>query len=132
MANVGTRKNPRGTYTKRDKEDMMPKAAFFSKLKRVCNTNIGTTNMIQLRNRLKEGQSSMAKKIYRSGIIHAAAFPPTLPCPKLIMKCASRFDIVTKSIIFDKGKRVLANISGKVVEEVFQIPQHKGMTVVMD
>ena len=73
----------------------------------------------------------MARKIYRSGIVHVAAFPPTLPCLELIMECASKFDIVTKSIIFDEGKRVLANISGQVVEEVFQIPQHKGMTVVM-
>ena len=131
IADVGTSKNPRGTYTKRDKEDMMPKTALFSKLKRVCDTNIGTTNMIQLRNRLKEGQSSMAKKIYRSGIVHVASFPPSLPCLELIMECASRFDIVTKSIIFDEGKRVLANISGQVVEELFHIHQHKGMTVVM-
>ena len=131
MAEVGTSKNPRGTYTKKDKEDMMPKTAFISKLMRVYNSNIGTTNMIQLRNRLKEGQSSMAKKIYKSGIVHAAAFPPSLPCPELIMECASWFDIVTKSIIFDEGKRVLANISGQMVEEVFNITQHKAMIVVM-
>ena len=47
------------------------------------------------------------------------------------MKCASKFDIVTKSIIFYEGKRVLANISRQVVKEVINIPQHKGMTVVM-
>ena len=103
MADVGTSKNPRGTYTKKDKENMMPKTAF-SKLKRVYDTNIGTTNMVQLRNKLKEGQSSMAKKIYKSGIVHAASFPPALPCPELIMECASKFDIVTKSIIFDRRK----------------------------
>ena len=89
MADVGISKNSRGTYTKRDKKDMMPKTTFVLKLKRVCDTNIGATNMIQLRNRLKEGQSSIAKKIYRSGIVHAAAFPPTLPCLELIMECAS-------------------------------------------
>ena len=71
----------------------------------------------------------MAKENYKSGIVHVAAFPPTLPCPELVS--ASRLDIVTKSIIFDEGKRVLANIKGQVVEEVFNIPQHKGMTVVM-
>ena len=131
MADVGTSKNPRGTYTRRNKEDMMPTTAFFSKLKRICDTNIGTMNMIQLRNKLKEEQSSMAKKIYRSGIVHATAIPPTLPYLELIMECASKFYIVTKSIIFDEGERVLANISGQVVEEAFQIPQHKGMTVVM-
>ena len=53
MVDAGTSKNPRGTYTKKDKEDMMPKTAFFSKLKQVCDTNIGTMNMVQLRNRLK-------------------------------------------------------------------------------
>ena len=131
MVDVGTSKNPRGTYTKKDKEDMMSKTVFFSKLKRVSDTNIITANMIQLRNRLKEGQSSMAEKIYKSKIVHAVAFPPTLPCPELVMECASRFDIVMKSIIFDEGKRVLANISGQVVKEVFNIPQHKGMIVVM-
>ena len=47
------------------------------------------------------------------------------------MECASRFDIVTKSIIFYEGKRVLANMSRQVVEEVFNIPQHKGMIVLM-
>ena len=73
----------------------------------------------------------MAKKTYRSGIVHAVAFPPTLPCPELIMECASQFDIVTKSIIFDERKRVLANINRQVVEEVFQIPQHKGMTMMI-
>ena len=87
--------------------------------------------MIQLKDRLKEGQSPMAKKICKSGIVHAAAFPPTLPCPDLVMECTSRFDIVTKSIIFDEGKRVLANIDGQVVKETFNIPQYKGMTVVM-
>ena len=47
---------------KKDKEDMMPKTAFFSKLKRVGDTNIGTAYMIQLRNRLKEGKSPKARK----------------------------------------------------------------------
>ena len=78
VADVGTSKNPRGTYTKKDKEDMMPKTAFFSKLERVGDTNIGTTNMIQLINRLKEGQSSMAKKIYKSGIVHVHECYPQL------------------------------------------------------
>ena len=122
MVDVSTSKNPKGTNTKKDKEDMMPKTTFFSKVRRISDTNIGTVNMVQLKDRLKEGQSPMAKKIYKSGIIHAAAFPPTLPCSELVMECASRFDIVTKSIIFYEGKRVLANISGQVVEEVFYIP----------
>ena len=51
MVDVGRSKNPRGTYTKKDKEDMMSKTAFFSKLKQVCDTNIGTINMIQLRDK---------------------------------------------------------------------------------
>ena len=73
----------------------------------------------------------MAKKVYKSRIVHATTFPPTLPCPELVMVCASQFDIVMKSIIFYEEKRVLKNISGQVVEEVFYIPQHKGMAVVM-
>lgn len=131
MADASASKNPRGMNTKKDKEDMVPKTTFFSKLKRVGDTNIGTVDMIQLRDRLKEGQSSMAKKIYKCGIVQAAAFPPTLPCSELVMECASRLDIVTKSIIFDERKRVLANIGGQVVEEVFNIPQQKGMIVML-
>ena len=109
----------------------MPKTTFFSKMKRITETNVGTVNMIQVKDRLKEGQSPLAKKIYRSGIVHAAACPPTLPCPKLVMECASRFDLISKSIIFDEGKRVLTNIGEQAIEETFNIPQYKSMTVVM-
>ena len=78
--------------------------------------------MIQVKDRLKERQSPMAKKIYKSEIAHAAIFPPTLPCPKLVMECASKFDLISKSIIFDGGKRVLANIGRQVIKEAFNIP----------
>ncbi len=74
--------------------------------------------MIQLKNRLKEGQFPMAKKIYKNEIVLATA----LPCPELVMECASRFDLVSKFIIFDEGERMLANIGGQVVEEAFNIP----------
>ena len=47
------------------------------------------------------------------------------------MECASRFDLDSKSIIFGEGKRVLANIGEQAIEETFNIPQSKGMTVVM-
>ncbi len=109
---------------------MMTKTTFYSKVRRISDTNIGTVSTVQLKDRLKEGQSPMAKKIYKSRIIHVAAFPPTLPCQELVMECTSWFDIVTKSIIFYEGKRALANINGEVIEEVFNIPQHRGMTVV--
>ena len=131
MVGASASKNLKGTNTKKDKEDMMPKTTLFSKVRQITDTNIGTMNMIQLKDRLKEGQSPMAKKIYKSGIVHAAAFPPTLPCPKLVMECASRFDLVIKSIIFYEGKKVLANIGRQVIEEAFNIPQYKGTTVVM-
>ena len=62
MVDASTSKNPRGTYTKKDKEDMMPKATLFSKLKWVGDTNIGAVNMIQLSDRLKEGKSPEGKK----------------------------------------------------------------------
>ena len=80
MVDVSTRKNLRGMYTKKDKEDMMPKTTFFSKARWISDTNIGTVNMVQLKDRLKEGQSPMVKKIYKSRIVYATAFPPTLPC----------------------------------------------------
>ena len=91
-------------------------------MKRITDTNVGTVNMLQVKGRLKEGESPLAKKIYRSGIVHTTTFPPTLPCPELVMECASRFDLISKSIIFDEGKRVLANIGGQVIKEAFNIP----------
>ena len=131
MVDVSASKKPKGTNAKKDKEDMMPKTAFFSKVRRISDTNIGIVKMIQLKDRLKEGQSPMANKSYKGGIVHTAAFRPTLPCPELVMECASKFDLVSKSIIFYEGNRVLANIGGKVIEEAFNIPRYKSMTVVM-
>ena len=65
MEDVSTSKNPKGTNTKKDKEDMMPKTPFFSKMKRITDTNIGTVDMIRVKDRLKEGQYPLAKKRYR-------------------------------------------------------------------
>ncbi len=130
MVDVIASKNPKGTNTKEDKEDMMPKTTFFSKVNQISDINIYTVNMIQLKDILKEGQSPMAK-IYKTRIVHAVAFPPTLPCPKFVMERASQFDIISRSIIFDEGKRVWANIDRQVVEGAFNIPQYKSMTVIM-
>ena len=121
MVDVSASKNPKGTNTKRDKQDMMPKTTVFLKVRWISDTNIGTMSVIQLKDRLKEGQSPMENKIYKSRIVHAATFPPTLPCLELVMECASWFDVVSTSI-FDEGKRVLVNIGRQVVEEVFNIP----------
>lgn len=41
---------------------MMPKTTFFSKLKQVGDTSIDTVNMIQLRDKLMESSSPLAKK----------------------------------------------------------------------
>ena len=63
MEDVSASKNLKQTNTKKDKEEMMPKTPFFSKMKRITNTNIGTVDMIWMRDRLKEGQFPLAKKI---------------------------------------------------------------------
>lgn len=63
MEDVSASKNPKRANTKKDKEDMMPKTPFFSKMKRIIDTNIGTMDMIRMRDRLKEGQSLLAKRI---------------------------------------------------------------------
>ena len=39
MVDVSASKNPKGTNTKKDKEEMMPKTTFFSKVRRVSDTN---------------------------------------------------------------------------------------------
>ncbi|WP_233109408.1 hypothetical protein, partial [[Clostridium] innocuum] len=102
ISDVNASKQPKGTNAKiGDKEVMIPNSNFRSKLKYVGDTNIGTIDMIQLRDRLRDSQSSIAKKIYKSGVVHAAAFPPTLPCPELIMECASRLNIQSKSVMMD-------------------------------
>ena len=54
MADVSTSKNQRGMYTKKDKEDMMPKTTLFSKLRRMGDTNIGKVDIIQLRDKLMD------------------------------------------------------------------------------
>ncbi len=63
MEDVSASKNPKRTNTKKDKEDMMPKTPFFSKMKRITDTNIGIVDMIRMKDRLKEGQSPLAKRI---------------------------------------------------------------------
>ena len=62
MEDDSASKNPKWVNTKKDKEDMTPKTSFFSKMKRIADTNICTVDMIRMRNRLKEGQSPLAKK----------------------------------------------------------------------
>ena len=78
MEDGSASKNPKGTNTKKDKEDMMPKTTFFSKMKRITDTNVGTINMIQVKDRLKEGQSPLAKKRYRMQF-HNTTQASTLP-----------------------------------------------------
>ena len=41
MEDVSASKNPKGTNTKKDKEDMMPKTPFL-KMRRITDTNGGT------------------------------------------------------------------------------------------
>ena len=64
MEDVSASKNPKRTNTKKDKEDMMPKTPFFSKMKRITDTNIDIVDMIRMKDKLKEGQSPLAKKRY--------------------------------------------------------------------
>ena len=60
MEDVSASKNPKWTNTKKDKEDMMPKTPFFLKMKPITNTDIGTVDMIRVKDRLKLGQSPLA------------------------------------------------------------------------
>ena len=46
MVDVSANKNPMRINTKKNKEDMMPKIVFFSKVRGIGDTNIGTVNMI--------------------------------------------------------------------------------------
>ena len=78
MVDVNASKNRKVTNTKKDKEDMMSKTTFFLKMKRITDTNVGTVNMIQVKDRLKEGQSPLAKKIYRRQL-HSIVQASTLP-----------------------------------------------------
>ena len=131
MEDVSIRKNPKRKNTKKDKENMMPKTSFFSKMKQIIDTNISTVHMIWVKDILKEGQSPLEKKIYKSIIVHAISFCPTLPSPKFVLEWISRFDLTSRSIIFDEGKRVLVNIGRQEIQEKFNIPQYKNKIVVM-
>ena len=117
MEDDSASKNPKRANAKKDKEDMTPKTSFFSKMKKITDTNIATVDMIRMRDRLKEGQSPLAKRIYKSGIVHAVAFPPTLPRLELIMECASRFDLNSKSIILVKGRECWPTLMNKKIKE---------------
>ena len=67
MVDVNASKNSKGTNTKKDKEDMMPKTTFFSKMRRITDTNVGTVNMIQVKERLKKGQSPWQRRDTEGG-----------------------------------------------------------------
>ena len=53
MVDVSASKNPKGTNTKKDKEDVMSKTTFFSKMRQITDTNTGTVNMIQVKGQTK-------------------------------------------------------------------------------
>ena len=117
-------------HSGKDREEMMSKTLFTTKAKKVGDTNFGLVDMLNVRRQLLDSKTLVTRRLVKSGVVHAAAFPPTLPCCELVLECASRFDVGTKSITFEDGKRVLANISQPVVEEVFGIPKQKGAEVV--
>ena len=60
MVDVSARKNPKGTNTKKDKEDMMPKTIFFSKVTQVTPT-IGIVNMVKLKGMIVVMMDQVAK-----------------------------------------------------------------------
>ena len=122
-----------GANTKKDREAMLPKTLFTTKAKKVGDTNIGLVDMLTVWRQLLDGKTLATRRVVKCGIVHAAAFPLTLPCYELVLECASRFDIGSRSITFENGKKVLANVSERVVEEVFNIPkQQRAVVVTMD
>ena len=71
MEDVSASKN-QADKTKKDKEDMMPKTPFFSKMKRITDTNIDTVDMIRMKDKLKEGEFPFAKMRYRMQLHNTA------------------------------------------------------------
>ena len=82
-------------HSKKDGEEMLSKTMFITRAKKLGDTNFGLVDMLNVRRQLLDGKTLVTRRVVKSGIVHAVAFPPTLPCYELVLECASRFDMET-------------------------------------
>ena len=83
-------------HSGKDREEMMSKTLFTTRAKKVGDTNFGLVDMLNVRRQLLDGKTLVTRHLVKSGVVHAAAFPPTLPCCESVLECASRFDMETR------------------------------------
>jgi hypothetical protein len=96
----------------------MSKTLFTTRAKKVGDTNIGLVDMLNIRRQLLDGKSLATQQVVKCRIVHATTFPPTSPCYELVLECASRFDIGSRSITFENGKRAWGTIDTKTSLQV--------------
>lgn len=72
--------------------------------------------------------SRLVVNIMKSGIYHAAGFPPSIQCNELMVECARHYDPQFRTIKTPKGL-VLAYLAEESKREVFRIPSHREMRV---
>lgn len=70
-----------------------------------------------------------ARKMMKSGIVHAAGFLPTMQCTELVVECARHYYPASRDIVALDG-RVLANISDEAIREAFRIPKYHNVVYV--
>lgn len=61
-------------------------------------------------------------EILKSGLVKAAAFPPSLLSPKLLHFCIDHYDVRTKSILNKDGEPVLS-ISWETISSILRLPE---------
>lgn len=67
--------------------------------------------------------TTIARKMMKSGIVHAVGFLPTMQCNELVVKCAKHYNPISKDIVVPDG-RVLANVSDEAIREAFRILEY--------
>ena len=83
-------------HSGKDRKEMMLKTLFTTKAKKIGDTNFRLVDMLNVRRQLLDGKTLVTRCLVKSGVVHAAAFPPTLSCCELVLECTSRFDMETR------------------------------------
>lgn len=91
----------------------------------VSDTDLKGENLEALKERMFKGiEGYFHLEILSSGLIEASAFPPAIPCPKLVRECIARYDPISETIKRDNGETLLA-INREVISSVFKLPDYK-------
>lgn len=100
-----------------------PKSGLVYSLLDIWDTFLPVLNLEEFYERACDSANTpLMQKILDSGLIEAAAFPPVVSCPELVLECMSRYDPVERCIRDVKGKSLLV-ISRQTIATVMRIPK---------